>query len=57
MGLNEYPWNPKNSPKLCEEAFFVANKSDNNSSWVEKEDDAGNGYPGEDCNEFEFTRA
>ena len=57
MGLNEYPWNPKNSPKLCKEAFFVANKSDNNSSWVEKEDDAENGYPGEDCNEFEFTRA
>ena len=57
MGLNEYPWNPKNSPKLCQEAFWVASKEENNSNWVEKEDDTENGYPGVDCNEFEFTRS
>ena len=49
MGLVEYPWHPKNSPKLCQEAFFVAN------NWVDEGN--GEGYPGEDCNEFEFTRS
>ena len=49
MGLIQYPWHPKNSPKLCQEAFFVAN------NWVDEGN--GEGYPGEDCNEFEFTRS
>ena len=48
----QYPWNPKNSPNLCNNAGKAVDETGQKNADSDK-----NIYPAPDCDEFVFTKS
>ena len=48
----QYPWNPKNSPNLCNNAGKAVDETGQKNA-----DNNKNIYPSPDCDEFVFTKS